>query len=165
MRQFIYLFLLSFILVIFSLAIAPVLFGQLAFVINPALLFLVFAVLFFDFNLSLFYVLITGLLFDFYSPFFFGFYLLLFLIELGLIKAFIYYFLRQQNIFTYLILNFLAIVIWYLAMSAIVLLANFNFFDFVSKIFYQSLTHFVLVFSAYKFWPPLRAKLSVNLID
>ncbi len=165
MRYFIYSFLVSLASVIFSLSVAPILLGKLAYLISPILLLLVFFALFSDINLALFYVLITGFLFDLYSPYFFGFYSLLLLGELAAIKFFVYYFLRHQNLFTYLILNLLAIIIWHLFLGLANLFNDFNLGDFIIKVFYQSVTHLIIILVAYKFWPYFKFKLSSNLIS
>ncbi len=165
MRYFFYLTLFALVLLILFLSINPLLGGKLAYLFNPALLFLVYLAAFSDRVYLLFYSLLCGLLFDLYSPFFFGFYTLLFLAESGIIKISIYYFLRQHNIITYLILNFITIIIWRLSLAIASSSLQLDFYHLIYSIVYQSFVHLGVVLLVYKFYSPFKAKLNSNLIN
>ena len=174
MFKYLFIFLTIVILVILQIAFLPGLNTKLPIFINLPLLLVVFLIFFYDTSISLPGSLLTGLLFDFYATTFFGFYVLLLLVIFISIKFFSLYILQNKNLFVFIFLNIISILIWHLLTFIIIVLGTklsnqqpniiFDSIYFLN-ILYQSITHIFIIFLLYRFFPHLKSNLSGSLVN
>ena len=174
MFKYLFIFLTVIILVIFQIAFLPGLNSNLPSFINLPLLLIIFLIFFFNNSISFPSILLSGLLLDFYSTNFFGFFILLFLIEFIIIKFFSLHILQNKNLFIFISLNILSIFIWHI-LSLILVFMTLKFnnqplelvinIKYLLNILYQLIIHSVIVFLLYKFSPHVKSNLSGSLVN
>ena len=160
--------------VILQLGLLPGLSIKLPLLINLPLLLIVFVAYFYDTQISLFLAIIPGLLLDIYSPLFFGFFTIVFLVEVMAIIFFTDNILQHRNLSVLILINFIAIIIWqvmYLATIFILFaLTSNDKINIISGRYFiyltvQILTHFIIILFLYKISSRFRYKLSGKTID
>ncbi len=164
MLDFLYSFVLAFLTAILSLTVWPAFFDGLALALNLSLLFLVALAVFADWRLGWLYVLWSGLIYTLYSPSFFGFYFILFIVEFLVLRFSLRYFFHQQSLVNYLFLLFLATFIWRIFLSLGEGTSSFNLLLFCRLFAYQFSFYFFITCLVYYFYPPFKKRLQENLI-
>ncbi len=174
MFKYLFIFLTIIISVILQLAFLPGFSFDLPIFINLPLLLLIFLIFFFDSSISLPSSLLAGLLFDFYATTFFGFYILVFLVIFIIIKIFSFYILQNKNLFVFIFLNILGVLLWHFLNFIIIFIrSNFNNYPldniisltYFLNILYQLLIHLFIIFLLYKFLPYIKSNLSSSLVN
>ncbi len=169
MFKYLFIFLTIIIFVVLQLAFLPGLNIKLSIFINLPLLLIVFLTFFSDSSISFPACLLAGLLLDIYAPTFFGFYILLFLIIFFIIKFFSLYILQNKNLFVFIFLNVITILVWHL-LTFIILNIKFNSYQlniitYLLNILYQLGIHIFIIILLYRFFPYLRYNLSGSVVN
>ena len=94
---------------------------HLALLINLPLLLLVFIIYFYHYETAILAAVFIGLILDFYSPLFFGFFVLLFLIEVLAIKFILKTILQHKNLAVLILVNLISIIIYQIIYLAVFL--------------------------------------------
>ncbi|HOZ36801.1 MAG TPA: hypothetical protein PLR18_03145 [bacterium] len=97
--------------IVIQISLLPSLGWFVPLVINLPLLIAASFALWVDFALAIFIACLAGLFLDYYSPFFFGFFSLVFLLSTLLIKFFCLNFLQHRNLGSFLVANFFALLV------------------------------------------------------
>ena len=92
---------------------------HLPLLINLPLLLLVFIIYFYHYETALLAAVFAGLILDFYSPLFFGFFILIFLIEVLAIKFILKSILQHKNLAVLILVNLIAIIIYQIIYLAV----------------------------------------------
>ena len=152
-------------LVVFQLTWLPSFNFNLSLGFNLPLILLIFLIFFFNQPVVIVIAAVSGLLFDLYSPNFFGFYFLLFMFEYAVLQFFTIQILQNKSLFAFISLNVLAVLVWQLTslifLYVFSLSHNLNFIQLIPAgylliIFYQFITHLILVWLIYKILPVFR---------
>ncbi len=99
-------------LVVVQISLLPSLGWFIPLLLNLPLLFVACSALWLDFSLAVFIACLAGLFLDYYSPFFFGFFSLVFLLSVLLIKFFHLNFFQHRNLGSFLIANLLSLLVF-----------------------------------------------------
>lgn len=173
MLKFLSILISIILLVALQIGFLPGLNHSLILIINLPLLFIVFLAFFSDYETSLVAALLLGLFLDLYSQLFFGFFIILLIIEVVLIKFFILYILQNRRLRTLLLINFIAIIAWqfiyFITLLVISRLTDLTLGDFLSNQYfiysiYQLIIHSLIILFLSKLIPRLKTNLSSNLI-
>jgi len=147
-----------------QLGFLPGLNYNLALFVNLPLLFIVFITFFYHTETAIVAALFLGLMLDLYSPLFFGFYIILFLIEISVIRFFILHILQNKNLAVFLLVNLLAVLIWQIIYLAIIIFQGNLTGQYLANILWQLLAHSALVLIFYKISPRFKFKLASQLV-
>src|SRR3989338_4536904 len=96
---------------------------QLALLINLPLLLLVFISYFYHYGTAVLAAVFAGLILDVYSPLFFGFFILLFLLEVFAIKAILKSILQHKNLAVFILVNLISLIIYQIIYLVVLLSA------------------------------------------
>jgi len=160
-------------IIVFQIGFLPGLNYSLSFLVNLPLLFVVFISILSSFDRGLATVFLLGLFMDLYSPLFFGFFTIVLLVELILIKIFLFYFLQNKNLAVFLLINLISLIIWYLIYFIIILinikLSRLPFSNIASGSYfvypvYQFFIHSLIILILYKIYPSFRIKLAADYV-
>jgi len=142
--------------------------------INLPLFFWVFIIYFEDKSQSFNLAIIAGLLVDIYAFSFFGFFIILFVLEFFIINFLINRILRNKNFVSLIIAQISALVGWhliyfsFLAVSSSfsqIVIRDFTRYNYLYIVIFQIITHLVLTFLIYIIFPSIRRRLNVSLIN
>ena len=148
----------------FQLGFLPGLSYNLTPLINLPLLFIVFVAFFYNAETAIITALFLGLLLDLYSTLFFGFHIILLLIEVLAIKFFILHILQNKNLVVFLLVNSLAVLIWQVIYLAVIIFQTDLTNQYFINILGQLLIHSVLILTFYKILPNFKFKLASQLV-
>lgn len=169
----VYLLLLIILTLALELGFLPGLESRLPLILNLPLLLLVLAVFFVKTDEALSLALLLGLFFDLYSPYFFGFYLIIFSLLVIILKLIITRLFEHKKLLSFLAINLLAIFFWQICLLLARLIAT-RFFDQSSLAFFppnffgffllEIILHSLLIISFYKMLPFFKAQFTGDLI-
>lgn len=147
--------------------------SNLNLLINLPLLFVLLLVFFADFETAFIGALLSGFFLDLYSPFFFGFFTLLFLIELLVINFFISHVLQNKRLRSLLALNLIALIVWQSIYSLVVFI-SYKLSEaaigpvfaspHLSYFFYSLTIHSLLLLFLYRLLPRFKSDLQGSLV-
>ncbi|NMC51238.1 hypothetical protein GYA54_00720 [Candidatus Kuenenbacteria bacterium] len=137
MTRFILIFLAIIFITLLHLGFLPSILGGNFFYLHLPLLFIVFVSFFAALDLGVFAVSMLGLFLDLYSPLFFGFYSLVFIITILIIKFFIFNFFQHKNFFSLLLSSSIGLIVFHLFSL------GYNFLSLGSSAFNP---HYLVVF-------------------
>jgi cell shape-determining protein MreD len=173
MLKFLSILITVILLIALQIGFLPGLNHNLILLINLPLLFIVFLAFFSDYETSLTAALLLGLFLDLYSQLFFGFFIILLIIEVILIKFFILHVLQNRRLRALLFINLIAIFAWqliyFIALFITSRLTNLSLDNFLGSQYfiystYQLFIHSLIILILSKSLPRFKANLSSNLI-
>ncbi|MFH1890354.1 MAG: hypothetical protein ABIJ91_02180 [Candidatus Kuenenbacteria bacterium] len=173
MFKFLTILFLGIILVMIELVFLPGLGSEIPGIINLPLLFFVFVSFFLDRQTIFSLAVVLGLVFDVYASIFFGFFILIFIIEFLSLEFAKNNVLQNKNLFSFLALNWLGILIWWVGHAVIFYIwIRFSALSFNMQmdagywlgVFYGIASHTLLILLLYLFFPMLRNRLKGDLV-
>lgn len=151
MARFFLIALAALLILTLQISVLPVISWSLTQLVCLPLIFISFLALLDSFSVSLFTGALLGLLMDLYSPYFFGFYTIIFLLSIILIKFFHLNFFQHKNLGSLLIANLLSLIIFKIFCLTNYFLQGASIFTWqTSQLFFgQIATHCFLVVVIY----------------
>lgn len=173
MSRYIYLFLSIIVVLIIQIGVLPAIHSFLEFkIILPVLFFTLIAFLL-DYSTTLTTAFVLGLFLDMYSAYFFGFYIIVFIIIALTIHFSLQNTFEHKNFATFIIINLLALFIYHLLTTLYILVAasfqgsslSFSLNNFyLTNIGFSFVVHLLLVILSYYLIPSLRFRLKNGLV-
>ena len=174
MFKFISILVTVILLIALQIGFLPGLSYDLVLLINLPLLFILLLTFFSDYETSLTAALLLGLFLDLYSNLFFGFFILLLIVEVLLIKFFLLHVLQNKRLRALLLVNLIAIFTWQFIYFITLIITNklggLNLSDslgsqyFIHSI-YQFIIHSIIILILSRFFPHFKSNLSSSLIS
>ena len=172
--KYLFIFVLAGLAGILQIVVLPTIHLNLPLIINIPLLLFTIIIFFVNFEEAILSAFIFGIFLDFYSHLFFGFFILLFVIEVFILKFFIHNIIQNKNINSLVIANLISVILWqfiyYLPISLNMKFRNEDISYFISWSYYfnillQFFCHSIIIVLLVKIIPFLKKQLKPTIID
>jgi len=172
--KFLLIFILATLAGVVQITVLPSIHPIFPLLLNLPLLFFTILIFFSDLEDAILSAFVFGLFLDFYSQLFFGFFILVFIIEVLALKFFIHNIFQNKNINSLLIINLPAIVIWHLLYFILLFISakfkevNWDYYyswQCYLNIVLQFIVHIIIIFLLAKIIRPLKNQLQPTIIN